>query len=182
MKLWINRLLRLLLGLSLLLNAPPPAQALTLEEQTVLAALALNIVRFTTWPNEALQGMKETIDFCVVGDNVVQQSFASIDHKPAGNKTLNVINLSRLSNFEQCHVLYVSELKQNILLQVFIELKKRPLLTIGEGYDFAQLGGMVGIENVNNKMTLYVNITSVNEANLTISARLLSLAKIIDKK
>lgn len=182
MKTWLNKILRLLLGLSLLLNALPPAQALTLEEQNVLAALALNIVRFTTWPNEAQQSMKETIDFCVVGDNVVQQSFTSIDHKPVGNKTLKVINLSRLSNFEQCHVLYVSELKQNILLQVFFEIKKFPLLTIGEGYDFAQLGGMVGLENVNNKMTLHVNLPVVLEANLTISARLLSLAKIIDNK
>lgn len=182
MNIWINKLLRLLLGLSLLLNAQPPAEALTLEEQTVLAALALNIVRFTTWPNDALQGMKESIDFCVVGDNVVQQSFASIDHKPAGNKTLNVINLSRLSNFEQCHVLYISELKQNILLQVFLEIKKLPLLTIGVGDDFAEQGGMVGLEKVDNKMTLHVNIPVVREANLTISSRLLSLAKIIDNK
>lgn len=180
MNTWIKKLPRLLLALSLLLNAQPPAQALTLEEQTVLAALALNIVRFTTWPDEAQRGMKDTIDFCVVGDNVVQQSFASIDHKAVGNKSLNIINLSRLSNFDQCHVLYISEIRQNILLQVFVEIKKRPLLTIGGGNDFAQLGGMVGLENVNNKMTLHVNVTSVREANLTISSRLLSLAKIID--
>lgn len=172
----------LLLGLSLLFNAQPSSQALSLEEQTVLAALALNIVRFTTWPDEAQQRMKETIDFCVVGDNVVQQSFASIDHKAVGNKTLNMINLSRLSNFEQCHVLFVSELKQNILLQVFIEIKNRPLLTIGTGNEFAELGGMVGLENVDNKITLHVNIAAVHEAKLNISSRLLSLAKIIDNK
>ena len=67
--------------------------------------------------------MKNSIALCVVGDNVVQQSFASIDHKAVGNKTLEVINLSRLRNYEECHVLYVSDLKQNILLQVFIEIK-----------------------------------------------------------
>ncbi|MCK9606843.1 MAG: YfiR family protein [Methylomonas sp.] len=176
---WINKLPRLLLGLSLLFNTQPPAQALTLEEQAVLAALALNIVRFTTWP-EALREMKDSLDFCVVGDNVVQQSFAGIDRKAVGNKTLNMINLSRLSNFDQCDVLFISELKQNILLQVFVEIKKMPLLTIGVGDDFAKQGGMVGLENVNNKMTLHVNVTAVREANLTISSRLLSLAKIIN--
>lgn len=180
MNTWIKKLPRLLLALSLLLNAQPPAQALTLEEQTVLAALALNIVRFTTWPDEAPQGMKDTIDFCVVGDNVVQQSFASIDRKAVGNKTLKMINLSRLSNFDQCDVLFISELKQNILLQVFVEIKKMPLLTIGAGDNFAKQGGMVGLENVNNKMTLHVNVTAVRDANLTISSRLLSLAKIIN--
>jgi hypothetical protein len=114
-----------------------------------------------------------------VGDNVVQQSFASIDHKAIGDRMLQVINLSRLRNFEECHVLYISELKQNVLLQVFAEIKKRPLLTIGEGYDFAAQGGMVGLENVNGKITLHVNLAVAREGNLNISARLLKLAKII---
>lgn len=167
------------MALSLFLSVQPSLDALTLEEQTVLTALALNIVRFTTWPDTPERSMKDTIDFCVVGDNVVQQSFASIDHKSVGNRTLNMINLSRLSNFDQCDVLFISDLKQNILLQVFIEIKKLPLLTIGAGDDFAEQGGMVGVENFNNKMTLHVNVTAVREANLTISSRLLSLAKII---
>jgi hypothetical protein len=131
MRKWAKKFLAPLLGLGLLLNTHPPTLAQSLEEQTVLAAWALNIVRFTSWPAEA--HLKNTIDLCVVGDNVVQQSFASIDHKAVGKKTLQVINLSRLRKYEQCHVPYVSELKQNVWLQVFAEIKKRPLLTIGEG-------------------------------------------------
>lgn len=153
------------------------ALAQTLEEQTVLAALALNIVRFTTWPSEG--AAKSTIDFCVVGDNVVQQSFASIDHKAVGNKTLTIVYLTRMRNFEECQVLYVSELKQSVLQQVFVEIKNRPLLTIGEGYGFVELGGMVGLENTDGKMTIHVNLPIVRESKLNISARLLKLAKII---
>jgi hypothetical protein len=152
-------------------------RAQSLEEQTVLAALALNIVRFTTWSPEAQ--LTATINFCVVGDNVVQQSFVSIDGKAVGDKALHIINLSRLQNFEQCDVLYISELKQAILRQVFVEIKKLPLLTIGEGFDFAEQGGMVGMENVNGKIDLLVNLPAAREANLNISARLLKLAKII---
>ena len=110
---------------------------------------------------------------------MVQQSFAGINHKAVGNKTLEVINLARLRNFEACHVLYISDLKQAILLQVLAEIKRRPLLTIGEGYDFAVQGGMVGMENVDGKITLHVNLPVVRESNLNISARLLKLAKII---
>lgn len=151
--------------------------AQSLEEEMLLAALALNIVRFTTWPAEAQ--LKDKIDFCVVGDNVVQQSFVSIDHKTIGNQTLQVINLSRLRNFEQCHVLYISDVKKNVLLQIFVEIKKRPLLTIGVGYDFVEQGGMVGMENADGKITLHVNLPVVREANLNISARVLKLAKTI---
>ncbi len=172
-----KKLLPLLLALSSLLTSSSPTLAQSLEEQSVLTALALNIVRFTTWPAEAQ--LKDNIDFCVVGDNVVQQSFTGIDHKSVGNKTLRVINLLRLRNFEQCHALYISDLKQAILLQLFVEIKKRPVLTIGENYEFAKQGGMIGMENVNGKITLHINLPMVRESNLNISSRLLNLAKII---
>ncbi|MGJ0516306.1 MAG: YfiR family protein [Methylomicrobium sp.] len=174
-------ILPLLLGLSLTLqaNTRPSAATQSLEEQSVLAALALNIVRFTNWPSEAEKEMKEAINFCVVGDNVVQQSFTSIDDKTVGDKTLRVLNLSRLRNFDQCHVLYISDLKQNVLLQLLVEIKKRPVLTIGEDDNFAEYGGMIGLRNDNGKINLYINLPVAKEANLNISARLLKLAKII---
>ena len=171
--------LALMLGLGLLLTPNSLTLAQTLEEQTAFSALALNIVRFTTWPAEALP--KDKIVFCVVGDNVVQDAFAKLEQKAVGDKPLQVINLSRLRNFEECHVLYISELKQNVLLQVFAEIKKRPLLTIGEGIDFALQGGMIGLENLNGKIILHVNLPVVRESNLNISARLLKLAKILGK-
>jgi len=177
MKRWGKKVLPLLLGLGLLLGTHLTTLAQSLEEQTVLAALALNIVRFTTWPAEAQ--MKDVITFCVVGDNAVQQSFIGIDHKAVGDKTLQVVNLSRLRDLEQCHVLYVSELNQAILLQVFAKITKRPLLTIGEGYDFVVQGGMVSLVNMNGKITLHVNLPVARESNLTISARLLKLSNII---
>jgi hypothetical protein len=174
-------ILPLLLGLSLTLqaNTRPSAATQSLEEQSVLAALALNIVRFTNWPSEAEKEMKEVINFCVIGDNVVQQSFTSIDDKTVGDKTLRVLNLSRLRNFDQCHVLYISDLKQNVLLQLLVEIKKRPVLTIGEDDNFAEYGGMIGLRNDNGKINLYINLPVAKEANLNISARLLKLAKII---
>jgi hypothetical protein len=175
----LKKCLVALMGLILLLNTHTATPAQSMEEEMVLAALALNIVRFTTWPIEAQ--IKESIAFCVIGDNTVQQSFAGIDQKPIGDKTLKVINLSRLRNFEECNVIYITDLKQNILLQVFAEIKNRPLLTIGEDYDFAVQGGMIGLENTNGKITLHANLSVVREANLNISARLLKLAKIFGK-
>lgn len=172
-----RKLLPLLLGLALLVNSQGPTLAQSAEEQTVLTALSLNIVRFTTWPPETQ--IEDTIKFCVIGDNTVQQSFADIDHKTVAGKTLKITNLSRLRNFEDCHVLYISDLKTNILVQVLLEIKKQPLLTIGEGYDFTAQGGMVGMENVNGKIILYVNLAVALESNLNISSRLLKLAKIV---
>ncbi len=142
----------------------------------MLAALGLNIVRFTAWPQETQTLMGKSINFCIVGDNVAQQSFASIDNKPVGNRLLHLVNLTRLRNLEQCHILFISELKQNILLQLLDEIKKRPLLTIGKGKEFTLNGGMIGLENVDGKIRMHINLTTVRESKLSISARLLKLA------
>jgi YfiR/HmsC-like len=177
----VKNLLLSLIGLSLMLTYTPVVASQSMDEQTVLAALALNIVRFTTWPSE-IQTQMPTINFCVVGDNVTQQSFSSIDNKPVGDKTLRIIFLSRLRNYDECHVLYISELKENFLLQVFAETKQRPLLTIGESYEFAVQGGMIGLENVDGKINMNVNLAVVHGSKLNISSRLLKLAKIIGDK
>ncbi|MGR9045873.1 MAG: YfiR family protein [Gammaproteobacteria bacterium] len=157
-----------------------PAYAQSLEEHAVLAALTFNIVRLTSWPESSPAYANGELQLCLVGDNVVQQSFLSIDRKNFGKKTLNVINMSRLRNLKQCQVLYISELKQNLLQQVFIELNNEPILTIGESHQFAATGGMVGLENVNGKINILVNLAAVRQSGLNISSRLLKLAHIVD--
>ncbi len=165
--------LLLLLTLGALCHTAKPI--LAQSEQANLAAFVLNIVRFSTWPTE----IKNSINVCVVGDDVVQQSFVSIDQKTVGIRTLQISNVSRWRDVKSCHVLYLSAVKQNILLQVFAELKQQPLLTIGEGYEFAAQGGMIGLETVGSKITLHINLPVVHEAGLNISARVLNLAHII---
>lgn len=175
-----NASLRLFIAWSLINGMLQPVYAQTLEEHTVLAALTFNIVRFTSWPESSQAHANDSLRLCLVGNNVVQQSFLSIDGKTFGKKTLQVINLSRLRNLEQCQVLYISELKQNLLQQIFIELKNEPILTIGESHEFAELGGMVGLENINGKIDLLVNLGAVRQSSLNISSRLLKLAHIIN--
>ena len=168
-----------LAGISLLLLPKNATKAQTLSEQTAFAALALNVVRYTTWPESAQARMHDIIELCVVGDNVVQKSFADIDGKPVGKRTIRINELSRLRNFDQCHVIYFGNIKQNILLQVFTKINKQPLLTIGEGYDFAAQGGIVGIENDAGKIKLHVNLGALTTAQLSISAKILKLANTI---
>lgn len=163
--------------LSLFLGLSLPVKAMSLEESDVIAALTLHIIRFTSWPNSDFLHQK-TLALCVIGDNITQQSFSGINHKNINQKTISVLNLSRLRNIKNCQVIYISTLKKSVLLQIFIETKSHPVLTIGDGDDFVKYGGMVGLGRVNGKIVLRVNLSAVHQANLTISARLLKLANI----
>ena len=152
----------------------------SVEKQAVLAVLTLNIARFTHWPERTFNNDKNTLILCVFGDNVVQQSFENIDNKVINNKNIRVINLSRLRNVNQCQLLYLSELDRNRLTPLLMELEGQPILTIGENMEFLQAGGMVGMEKVNEKIQLNINLSAIKQTELVISSRLLKLANIVN--
>lgn len=175
----VKKILPLVVCLLLCFSSINPAWSRSVEKQTVLAVLTLNIARFTTWP-EPIFNAEAPLNLCVFGDNIVQQSFEAIDNKKANKKTIHIINLSRLRNLDRCQLLYLSELDRSKLKPLLMELKTQPILTIGENMEFLQAGGMVGLEKVNGKMQLSINLPAVKQSELVISSRLLKLANIVD--
>ncbi len=154
--------------------------AQSVEKQAVLAVLTLNIARFTSWPERVINDPEAALNFCIVGDNVVQRAFDSIDNKVINNKVIHIMNLSRLRNLEQCQLLYISNLERGRLISLMSELAGQAILTVGEDIEFLQAGGMVGLERVHGKMQLNINLPVVKQSNLVISSRLLQLANIVD--
>ncbi|WP_197491431.1 YfiR family protein [Methylomonas methanica] len=176
----MEKLIRYLAVSVCLVTAPIAIAApQAMEQYTVLAALTLNFARFTQWPEQTFAESGDSLNVCLVGDNVVQQSFESINGKNVGVRTIKIIYADRLRNLTQCHVLFISELAKNLLLQVFIDIKSHPVLTMGEDQEFLDSGGLVSMINKDGKIQLYVNLAAAKAARLNISSNLLRLAKIV---
>ncbi|MCK4840582.1 MAG: YfiR family protein [Methylococcales bacterium] len=154
--------------------------ARTVEKQMLLAALTFNVARFTSWPEQTFNDTASKLNLCVLGDNLVQLSLANIDNKTVNSRVVRIINISRLRKLKQCHLLYISELERNKLAPLLFELKEQPILTIGENMAFIQAGGMVGLEKINGKIKLTINLPRVKQSGLIINSRLLKLANIVD--
>ena len=175
-----KKILPLIACLLLFLSCINQVWSRSVEKQAVLAVLTLNVARFTSWPEHVYSNADASLNLCIYGDNIVQQSFETIDDKIVNNRTIHIINLSRLRNLNQCQLLYLSKLDRSRLTPLLMELKGQPILTIGENIDFLRAGGMVGLEKVNGKMQLNINLSTVKQSNLVISSRLLKLANIVD--
>ena len=147
------------------------------EEENLIAALSLNVLRFTTWP----EPQTSNFNFCIYGDNVTKEAFNSLENKAIGSKSLRVVSLAHLIDLDRCQAVYISEVKQSILLQVFNDLRKKPVLVIGYGETFAETGGMIGLRKLDGKLTIDINLRASNEAGIVISSRLLSLAHIVEQ-
>lgn len=147
-----------------------------IEEENLVAALSLNIVRFTTWP----ESPSSSFNLCVYGDNVTKEAFSSLEAKPLGSRNIHVLTLDRLIDLDRCQAIYIHEMRQNLLSQVFNDLKRRPILSLGSTEGFAENGGMIGLRKVNGKLAIDINLRVTNEAGIVISSRLLSLANIVE--
>lgn len=168
----IKTLTAILLGVQLLTAGASPV----MEEENLIAALSLNIVRFTHWPDQ----QSNTFTFCVYGDNVTKEAFSSLEGKAVNSRTIQIKSLSHLVDLDQCQALYLSDLKVNFLTQVFNELKHKPVLTLGASDNFADNGGMIGLRKQDGKLKIDINLHAVTDAKVVISSRLLSLANIIE--
>ncbi len=165
-----------ILCLLLCFSSMASVHARSVEKQAVLAALSLNLARFTTWP----EWKSPALNLCVIGDNVVQESFANLNNKTINGKTVRIINRSRYRHLSECQLLYISALKRNILRKVLLELKNQPILTVGENMGFLKAGGMIGLEKLNGKMQLNINLPVIKQSELVVSSRILKLANIFE--
>ena len=162
--------------LLLCFSSMAPVHARSVEKQAVLATLTLNLARFTTWPERKTPAL----NLCVIGDNVVQESFANMDNKTINGKALRILNRTRLRYLSQCQLLYISALDRNVLRQVFVELKYQPILTVAENMEFLEAGCMVALKNIDGKMQININLPAIEQSDLVMSSRILKLANMFE--
>jgi hypothetical protein len=83
-----------------------------------------------------------------------------------------------LKDLRVCNILFVSSSEKEHIDSVVDSVKWLPILTIGDAPGFAKRGGIINFTLEENKVRFEVNVEAAKNAVLTISSRLLALAKI----
>jgi hypothetical protein len=144
----------------------------------VKAAFVYNFTKFTEWPANALPPASQLV-VCVVGDDILARALAQITKgRPIDGHEMVVHALTGDSPATLCHVLYMSSLSARRMAQTLVALKGTPVLTLSDSNGFAQSGGVVELFVDGGNMRFAVNVEIVQQSQLHISSRLLSLAKI----
>jgi len=155
------------------------AQAEANQEYIVRAGLTLNFARFTTWPANAQQATSNTINLCLIGNPDIEDAFGSLNGKTVADKKIQVRYLTRFNSLAECQILYVSDFDKNKLQLLLNEIKTLPILTVGEEEFFINNGGIVSLQIIDGKVSISVNVKAAKTSNLSISARVLKLATVI---
>lgn len=157
----------LLLGIPLALCAAQPARAQELTEYNVKAAFIYNFTKFVEWPGDSAISNNTSINICTVGANPFGEAMAVFRKASTDKLKLNVVPRTA-GSLAGCHIaFYTSGVPVGVTDHV---------LTVGEGDDFVENGGMIGFKLVDNKVKIEINRQAATDADLKINPQLLEVA------
>lgn len=139
------------------------------------AAYVFNFVKFVEWPANA---RTDELTVCFVGAPEVRTALAaSLDTKqPTMSATarLRTRDVSAGNSFDECQVIFVSGDRAEIP-------KHQAALTIGEGKDFTDRGGVIRLYTESNRLRFIINIDNAKREGILISSNLLKLATKVEQ-
>jgi hypothetical protein len=166
--------------LSLGAAIPTWAQASPSVEYQVKAAFLLNFAKFIEWPSEVFQSEKAPIGVCIFGYDPFGSALDEILRgKTINNREVLARRIHELPDLKSCQLVFVSEREEKRLPEILNSLKGASVLVVGEGEGFAERGGSVQFFLENNRTRFAVNVDAVQRTRLSVSSKLLALARIV---
>ena len=178
----------LIVALSMTLNWASPADAQTGDapdssEYLIKAGFIYNFAKFVEWPSTSFSQPESPIVIGVLGTD----PFGSVLDRIVADKKIGsrgfVVRRYKwskdLKDLRDCQILFISASEKAHTDEIVEFVKWLPILTIGETPGFAERGGVIRFTLEDNRVRFEVNVDAAHKANLNISSRLLTLAKII---
>lgn len=184
----LRRLGILIVALGMALNWTSAAAAQAVDppdasEYLIKAGFIYNFAKFVEWPSTAFSQPDSPIMIGVLGAD----PFGSVlDHlvedKKIGPRGFVVKRYKwgkDLKDLKECKILFVSASEKAHIDEIVQAVKGLPILMVGETPGFAERGGIIRFTLEDNRVRFEINVDAAHQADLNISSRLLTLAKII---
>ena len=178
-------ILMVTLGMALNLTSTANAQAGDADssEYLIKAGFIYNFAKFVEWPSATFSQPDSPIVIGVIGTD----PFGSVlDHivedkkiGPRGFVVKRYKGGKDLKDLKDCKILFVSASEKAHVDEILQSVKGLPILTVGETSGFAERGGVIRFTLEDNRVRFEVNVEAAHQADLNISSRLLTLARII---
>lgn len=165
-------------------GGPLPGRAQSaarLAEYRLKAAFIFRFPEYVDWPGTAFQGPDTPFTIGVLGaDAFAEGLLKTIPGRKVDNRPLAVRKLRRGESISGLHVLFIGAAEN--ARDILAPLKGQPVLTVTESEQAFVQGSMVNFVVVDDKVRFDVALPPAEQANLKISARLLSVARRVEAR
>ena len=165
-------------ALALCLACPPGARAQQPEagESTLKAAFLYNFTRYVHWPASAFGGGDAPFQVCVFAPAPFRREVEGmLAGETVGGRPIRI--LTEPADVRRCHVAYFGPENADRFARMQASLRQSPVLTVGDGRRFLELGGLISFVLEENRVRFDVNKGGFDRAGLTISSKLLRVAR-----
>jgi hypothetical protein len=150
------------------------------SENKIKAEYLFNFTHFVTWPKDALADRTSPFQICIFGEDALDKS---LDQLVVGEKVQqHSIIVSHIANDEEvssCQILFLTGTNDQETRYLIRKVAGKPILTVGDGTEFVDQGGIIGLFVKDNKMRLRINLAAAKSAKLDMSSKLLRLSDVI---
>ena len=152
-----------------------------LTPSEVKAGFLLNLAKFVEWPDTAFQSTREPITFGIIGADPLGNALSrAVYGQSIKGRTVTVRKYTFGDDLRGCQVLFVSASEQARLPQILSSVLGASVLTVSDAQRFAEAGGVVQMAVEEDRVHFSVNRDAAMAAKLQISAKLLTLSRVIN--
>ena len=166
-----------------LLAIPRPAGAVDSSprspEYLIKAAYLYNFAMFVEWPSDAFARPDSAVVTCVVGADPFGWALdRTVQDKRIGKRQIVIERLQWGQDSRRCHIVFVSGSDSARLGELAARLEGWPTLIVTDGDDARHRSAISFVVN-DNKVGFEINVDQANRARLSISSKLLNLARVV---
>ncbi|MFA6054878.1 MAG: YfiR family protein [Thermodesulfovibrionales bacterium] len=177
--LWICSILMGVMVVMAIRPSDAYAQESKRGEYEVKAAFLYNFVKFVEWPDDKNTHADRTINICILGEDRFGNAFDFIKDETIGNRSLAIKRFKTLQHIENCHVLFISRSEKEDIEHILGTVKGLNILTVGDTEGFANKGVIINFYIEKNRVRFEINVDSLKRSGLSISSKVMHLARII---
>jgi hypothetical protein len=168
----------LLKAVTALLPALLLVQSPRASEYQVKAVFLYNFAQFVEWP--ATPDSQKPVIIGILGEDRLGAVLdETVRGERLGLRPFEIVRYRQLTGIDTCNILFISRSENERVAQILAALGNRPILTVSDGDDFADRGGMIQFVNDKNRIRLRINLEAAQAATVTISSKLLRVAEIV---
>lgn len=149
-------------------------------EYEVKAAYIFNFSKFVQWPVSAFESNDSPIILGIYGDDPFGTIIHNTFNRQVNGRSWVIKHLKNISDIGNCHILFVTGVNKYEMTKLLDYTSKRSILTIGDNInEFCLTGGIVNFMPQYSKNQFEINNDVAKSTGLSISSKLLILAKIV---
>ena len=171
-----TRAVRVAFGLCLaMLTLSAASKAQSQSELRVKAAYVFNLTKYVEFSTP-----RDHLVIGIVGDGPMVETLRSeLSGKISDSRPIIILVGPSDDELRKCDLLYVAGSSNKRIQLLLQHASTHKLLTVGDASSFADLGGVVGLVTVGERVEIRINLEASRKADLRISSRLLNLATVI---